>query len=135
MTLPGSTEGRTAMGYRQRERKRKQKTAQQRDQRTSRRSGSSGAKWWLTIVGTTTCCARCGAVLRAGREMVYRHRPREALCVACAERDAQVRRAYRPSLRWERQKGGGGIRGRLNRERVVSDRSGGAGQRPPGAPR
>jgi hypothetical protein len=91
------------VGYRQRERKRRKSAAVVGAQRESRRTGSSARKWWLTVVGeTTTCCARCGGVLRSGREMVYRHTPREALCVSCAERDPLVK--WRPSRRWEERR-------------------------------
>jgi hypothetical protein len=34
--------------------------------------------------------------------MVYRHEPREALCVACADKDPAV--DWRPSVRWERER-------------------------------
>jgi hypothetical protein len=90
------------VGYRQREKKRKKSAAATRAQRESRRTGSSAGKWWLTIVQTTTCCARHGGVLRVGRPMVYRHTPREALCVACAERDPSIK--WRPSRSWEERR-------------------------------
>ena len=48
---------------------------------------------------TTGCRAVCGGVRRKGREMVYRHSPREARCVSCAEG-----LSYRPSARWEHRK-------------------------------
>lgn len=88
------------MGFKQRERKRKKKAASSKAQSESRESGSSAAKWWLTVVSTDTCCARCAGMLRVDREMVYRHAPREALCVRCADREKVY---YRPSLRWEQQ--------------------------------
>jgi hypothetical protein len=90
------------VGYRQREKKRKKVGAVAAAQRESRRTGSSAGKWWLTIVKQTTCCARHGGVLHEGTEMVYRHTPREALCVACAERDPAIR--WRPSVRWEERR-------------------------------
>jgi hypothetical protein len=92
------------MSYRSRERKRRQRIAQGRAQADARRSGSSAERYWLTVTRQTTCCARCGYVLRPGREVVYRHRPLEVLCVPCADRE-QV--PYRPSLRWERDRAGG----------------------------
>jgi hypothetical protein len=73
------------MGYKQREKRRKAKAAQDRAQAVGRRDGRSGSSWWLTIVKLDTCCARCARTLRTGREMVYRHEPREALCVPCAD--------------------------------------------------
>lgn len=116
-----STPGTTAedeMGFKQRERKRKQKAAAMQAAKESSRAdlrrpggeplaaGRRGAladstKWWLTPVEQTTCCARHGGVLRPGQDMVYRHTPREALCVACADREGIK---YRPSRRWERAK-------------------------------
>jgi zona occludens toxin (predicted ATPase) len=89
-----------AVGFKQRERKRCEKAAMATDQARSRASGSSSSAWWLTIVLTTTCCANCAGILRARREMVYRHAPREALCVACADRRGLK---YRPSVKWERE--------------------------------
>lgn len=86
------------MGYKQRERRRKRRAAVAGAQREARSSGSSAEKWWLTVVSKATCCARCGGMLRKGREMVYRHTPREALCLGCAE-DAEIK--WRPSARWE----------------------------------
>jgi hypothetical protein len=93
------------MSFGQRERKRKKHAASLAAQALSRRNpnrspdSASKSKWWLTIVNTTTCCAVCGGVLRQGREMVYRHTPREARCTNCAEG-----LSYRPSTKWELQK-------------------------------
>lgn len=90
------------MSFKQRERRRKKRAAQLAAQKQARRTGTSTGKWWRTIVTRTTCCARCAGVLREGRQMVYRARPREALCVACADADATI--SSRPSLRWEHQR-------------------------------
>ena len=90
------------MGFKQRERKRKAKAARQSSQLAARESGSSAGKWWLTLVVEDCGCARCGRVLRVGGEMVYRHAPREARCVLCAQQDDG--RSWRPSLRWEQQR-------------------------------
>lgn len=98
------------MGYKQRERKRRQRAAKEARRVASRASGSSASKWWLTIAVQDGCCARCGGMLRVGREVVYRHVPRETLCTSCAE-SAGVE--ARPSLRWERERArrrGGGRR-------------------------
>jgi hypothetical protein len=54
-------------------------------------------RWYLTIVGRACACARCGGVLRPGKEMIYRHTPRETRCRLCAE-DAGVK--PRPSIKW-----------------------------------
>jgi hypothetical protein len=88
------------MGFKQREKARKKKAAMVSSQAVSRtkagsRAPSSAAdKWWLTVVRTTTCCARCGGVLRPGGEMVYRHTPREARCVLCGEELSALFDAY-----------------------------------------
>ena len=56
---------------------------------------------YLTIVKRDCCCNRCGTALRVGHhECVYRHTPREILCLDCANRE-RVR--YRLSRRWEAQ--------------------------------
>lgn len=39
----------------------------------------------MTTVTRKTCCARCGAILKPGKPMVYRREPRESLCVTCAD--------------------------------------------------
>jgi hypothetical protein len=87
------------MGYRARERKRRRRVAQGHAQTEARQSGSSARRRLLTIVRQKTCCAACGWILKPGADMVYRHEPREALCVRCADRD---RLKYRPSLHWEK---------------------------------
>ena len=45
-------------------------------------------------------CNECGGSLRDGAECVYRHTPRQILCVTCAD---LARITYRPSMRWERR--------------------------------
>jgi hypothetical protein len=57
----------------------------------------------LTIATRKGCCANvdCGVILKEGAEVVYRHSPMTTLCVMCAGRDPEAKRA-RPSLRWER---------------------------------
>jgi hypothetical protein len=102
--LPQHGTAQRTMGFRQRERRRKRRAAQQSAAAASRLTGSSAAKWWLTVVISKTCCARCGLILIAGAEMVYRHRPLEALCVPCGESDPDVRQSWRPSIRWERSR-------------------------------
>jgi hypothetical protein len=78
------------------------KAAVARDRKQGRRSGSSAGQWWLTPVLRDTCCAKCAGLLRRGKkDMVYRHRPREALCIDCAE-DLGV--SFRPSARWEERR-------------------------------
>lgn len=92
------------MGFKARERKRKKRAATNAAQAAARASGSSAGKWWLTIATRDGCCARCAGIQRVGHEIVYRHCPREVLCLLCAESDLTVK--PRPSLRWEREHGG-----------------------------
>ncbi len=90
------------MGYRQRERKRRMKrVAATAAQRQSRDTASSADRHWLTLVTRKSCCNGCAGILRTGRECVYRHTPREILCLKCAE--TQHLR-FRLSLRWERDR-------------------------------
>ena len=96
------------MGFKQRERKRKKKTAMGSAQRQARKSGRSD-QWRLTEARHTTCCAKCARILRDGHEMVYRAEPREARCLLCAEG-----LSYRPSVRWE-QKRSADVRGRARK--------------------
>ena len=85
------------MSFKQREQKRRRRAAVIT---ARRKSGTSSGKWWRTIVKRDTCCARCSGILRIGREMVYRHSPREALCLSCADAAPDV--TARPSIAWER---------------------------------
>lgn len=96
-----ATKGERPMGYKQRERKRKKKAASKMAQARSRESGSSTSRHSLTPVTQKAACNECGGILCPGRQCVYRHTPREILCVPCAE---QQHLSYRPSLRWEQQR-------------------------------
>jgi hypothetical protein len=89
------------MSFKQRQRRRKKSEAIAAAQKAARRSGSAARRYWLTLLQRKGCCARCGNVLREGAEAVYRHEPREALCLRCADRE---RIPYRPSVRWERDR-------------------------------
>jgi hypothetical protein len=66
----------------------------------NKHSTTIAGRWYLTIVKRKTCCAKCAGILEIGREMVYRHTPREARCKLCAELDPAV--TVRPSEAWER---------------------------------
>jgi hypothetical protein len=81
------------MSYKSRQKKRAIRAAQFKHRDTI------AGRFYLTLVVQKTCCARCGGILNVGREMVYRHTPREALCLVCAERDPEIR--ARPSVAWE----------------------------------
>jgi len=75
------------MGFKQRERRRKARAAAKSSQSRSRESGSSAKRWWLTLLRSKQCCARCGLVIRESGEAVYRHTPREVLrAVRCPAR-------------------------------------------------
>jgi hypothetical protein len=56
------------------------------------------SRYFLTFAKRKCSCARCGGVQDTGREVVYRHEPREILCLACAESNGVK---WRPSLKWE----------------------------------
>src|SRR4051812_14601632 len=63
-------------------------------------SPAAGGDGRAPLLVRDTCCGRCGGVLRVGREMVYRHTPRQALWTACGHSDPQ----YGPA----RRRGGNG---------------------------
>lgn len=54
-------------------------------ERPSQRPNGAAGKYWLTLVTETCCCNVHGGILREGQECVYRHTPREILCIRCAE--------------------------------------------------
>lgn len=90
------------MSFRSRQKKRKAKAAIAKNKRAY--ADVIRGRWYLTVAKRTTCCARCGGVLREGRELVYRAEPREALCKLCAESHPEAKSA-RPSCRWIQSKG------------------------------
>jgi DNA-directed RNA polymerase subunit RPC12/RpoP len=91
------------MGFKQRERKRKAKVAQERAQQGARRSGASAASWWLTLAREKAACARCGRLIQVGGDLIYRHEPRELRCMDCGARHEDST-GYRTSLRWSRER-------------------------------
>jgi hypothetical protein len=90
------------MSFKSREKKRRMKTADAKRRtviESHRRSDDTRARLFLTPVQRNCCCNRCGDSLRAGRDdCVYRHTPREILCLNCANVE-QI--PYRPSSKWE----------------------------------
>lgn len=82
------------MSFKSREKKRRARIAQSKSRRLH------ADRHYLTIVSRAACCNRCGGSLREGAECIYRHTPREILCVFCADK-LEIR--YRPSMRWERR--------------------------------
>jgi hypothetical protein len=88
------------MSYKSREKKRRRRAAL--GQLREKHGEAMRARHYLTITTRPCCCNRvgCGRSLRPGDEAVYRHTPRETLCVTCAEL-AGI--SYRPSQAWERR--------------------------------
>jgi hypothetical protein len=86
------------MSFKSREKKRRAKIAIANSRRDHRQT--MAGRHYLTIVSRAACCNQCGGSLRDGAECIYRHTPREILCVFCADRE-QIH--YRPSMRWERR--------------------------------
>jgi hypothetical protein len=93
------------MGYQHRERKRRGRLAQTSSRREQRSRYAD--RHYLTIASRAACCNRCGGSLRDGAECVYRHTPKQILCVTCADVE---RISYRPSMRWERRRKSDGLR-------------------------
>jgi len=92
------------MSYKSREKKRNYKKAEAAIGNVRSKHGEAmKSRHYLTIVTRACSCNRCGHPLRDGAECVYRHTPREILCVTCAELE-QIR--HRPSIRWERRRRG-----------------------------
>jgi hypothetical protein len=85
------------MSFNSREKKRRARLAIANTRRDHRQT--MAGRHYLTIVSRAACCNRCGGSLRKGAQCVYRHTPREILCVVCADSE-QIH--YRPSMRWER---------------------------------
>jgi hypothetical protein len=82
--LPAHPQGeRGSMSYKSREKKRRARIAQLSGRREQRAKFAD--RHYLTIVSRRACCNRCGGSLREGAECVYRHTPREILCVLCAD--------------------------------------------------
>jgi hypothetical protein len=91
------------MSYRQRQKRRMKRMAANTAQSRSRETGSSKGQWWLTSATRPASCNRCGRTLRTGMDCIYRHVPREILCLLCAK-DASL--PYRASIGWERLRAG-----------------------------
>ena len=83
------------MSFKSREKKRAKKLA-------ISKAGGYADRYYLTPVSRHGCCNSCGASLRAGRDdCVYRHTPREILCLGCATSQGID---YRLSRKWERRR-------------------------------
>lgn len=89
------------MSFQSREKKRR-KQAAIGDVR-KRHGEKMRTRHYLTITSRDCCCNECGTSLRRRRqdEAVYRHEPREILCLSCATEQGID---YRTSQSWERSK-------------------------------
>jgi hypothetical protein len=88
------------MSFKSREKKRRRRIAVARVRAKNRETMAE--RHYLTVVSRHCCCNSCGGSLRAGRDdCVYRHTPREILCLRCAT-DQQIR--YRTSRKWDQRK-------------------------------
>ena len=88
------------MSFKSREKQRHRKLAITNAR--SKHGKTMAGRHYLTIVSRHCCCNRCGASLRAGRDdCVYRHTPREILCLGCATTEKVD---YRLSRKWEWRK-------------------------------
>jgi hypothetical protein len=102
------------MSFKSREKKRRARIAISKS-RIEHREAIAG-RYYLTIVSRTCSCNRCGDRLREGRECVYRHTPREILCLGCANL-GKIR--YRTSVKWERSKAKGQVAARSSSCRAI----------------
>lgn len=87
------------MSYKSREKKRRKQIAIGNVR--AKHGETMRSRHYLTIVTRDGSCNGCGKALRKGRgdEAVYRHTPREIVCLSCAtERGIK----WRTSRSWER---------------------------------
>ncbi|KAA0275383.1 MAG: hypothetical protein EDQ89_00175 [Acidobacteria bacterium] len=89
------------MSYRSREKKRKRKAAVGNVR--AKHGDVMRSRHYLTMISRNCCCNACGTALRRSRhdEAVYRHEPREILCLSCAT-ERQI--DYRTSRSWDRKR-------------------------------
>jgi RNase P subunit RPR2 len=88
------------LSYKQRERKRRSLIIE-KSKLESRKTDSASEKYWLTFVSRKTCCSSCGVTLQKGKEMVFRFKPLDSLCVSCA---VTQKIPYRTSALWEKNR-------------------------------
>jgi hypothetical protein len=94
------------MSYKSRQKKRAIRAAKEKHR------AAISERHYLTLVKRKCICNACGGLLRAGKEMVYRHTPREILCTICAEHRGLAGGKLRVSARWEKA----AARGTANRK-------------------
>lgn len=88
------------MSFKSREKKRRRKLAIANAR--AKHGETMASRHYLTPVSMNCCCNRCGKSLRAGKDdVVYRHTPRELLCLECATAESVE---YRTSRKWDARK-------------------------------
>jgi hypothetical protein len=90
------------LSYQSREKKRRYKAeakAQRQSKRVGRQKGDP-SRWWITVAQRKSTCSDCGGTIRAGSDLVYRHKPRATLCHPCAQLQGI---APAPSLKWDQR--------------------------------
>lgn len=87
------------MSFKSREKKRIRKAAIGNVR--SKHGETMKSRHYLTKVQRDCCCNTCGRALRKKNndDLVYRHEPREVLCLSCA---AEGGVNYRTSQRWDK---------------------------------
>ena len=89
------------MSHQTKERERREKVAERQVKR-AHRSEETRSRHFLTIAKRTTKCERCPRRLLTGDEFIYRHDPRQVLCVDCA---TALGVKWWTSRRWEQARG------------------------------
>ncbi|HEX2398235.1 MAG TPA: hypothetical protein VHI73_08845 [Solirubrobacteraceae bacterium] len=84
------------MSYKSRQKKRAIRAAKEKHR------AAISERHYLTLVKRKCVCNAWGGLLRAGKEMVYRHTPREILCTICAEHRGLAGSKLRVSAKWEK---------------------------------
>jgi len=65
------------VSYQSRAKKRRYKAATKKAKKKAFRSSDTAKRWFLTIAKKDCCCDSCAVLLRRGRDIVYRHEPKE----------------------------------------------------------
>ena len=89
------------MSHQTKEWKRREKATRRRVKQLHR-SGETQANHYLTLAIRKAKCERCPRRLLRDDEFIYRHEPRQVLCVGCA---TALGIKWRTSWRWEQAQG------------------------------